>query len=422
MYQSIANNEFPRPAGDPLKVLVHDYAGHPFQVDLSRELAVRGHQVTHAYFHGDQGPKGRLERSSSDPAGLSFKGITLSRPYDKTSFVQRRFDDVAYGKAVAESIASSKPDLVISGNTPTEAQSAIAKASRRCGAAFVFWVQDFYSIAVSKLLRKKLGAAGGAIGAYYSFLERGQFSTSDAIVVITDSFADVAKQWVGAKDKIFTIENWGALNEISPLAKDNDWARRHGLADTFNFLYSGTLALKHNPQLLIDLAKEVKTRANVVVVSQGVGVSDLERARREEKIENLILLPLQPFAHLPKVLAMSDVTVATIESDAGMFSVPSKVQSYFCAQRPVLLAAPAENLASQVVRKNGAGLVVDPTDRAGFLRSAVRLMEDHDLRIGAGESGRRFALNNYDIKRVTDRFETVFQYAIGARNARKGTS
>lgn len=404
-----------------MKILVHDYAGHPFQVDLSRELASRGHQVTHAYFHGDHGPKGRLHRSSSDPVGLSFRGVSLPRPYDKASFVKRRFDDVAYGKAVAQVVSSLKPDLVISGNTPTEAQTAIVKASRKCAAAFVFWVQDFYSIAVSKLLRKKMGAVGAAIGSYYTFLERGQFASSDAIVVITDSFAEVAKDWLNRNDNIFTIENWGTLNEISPLPKDNDWARRHGLAESFNFLYSGTLALKHNPQLLVDLANEVKGRANVVVVSQGVGVSDLERAKLEQPIDNLILLPLQPFADLPKVLATADVTVATIEPDAGMFSVPSKVQSYFCAERPVLLAAPAENLASQVVRKNGAGLVVDPTDKAGFLRSAVQLMEQDPLRNEAAESGRKFALNNYDIGLVTDRFETVFQYAIGARDARKGT-
>jgi len=405
-----------------LKILVHDYAGHPFQVDLSRELASRGHQITHAYFHGDQGPKGRLHRSSSDPVGLSFKGVALPRPYDKASFVKRRFNDVSYGKAVGQLILSLRPDLVISGNTPTEAQSAIVKTSRKCGASFVFWVQDFYSIAASKLLRKKMGVIGAAIGGYYSFLERGQFATSDAIVVITDSFADLAKKWVGAKEKVFTIENWGTLSEISPLPKNNPWANRHGLADSFNFLYSGTLALKHNPQLLVDLANCVRGRANVVVVSQGVGVSDLERAKREQSIDNLILLPLQPFADLPQVLATSDATVATIEPDAGMFSVPSKVQSYFCAQRPVLLAAPAENLASKVVRKNKAGLVVDPTDKEGFLRSAMRLMEDESLRIGAGESGRNFALNNYDISRVADRFETVFQYAMSARNERKGTA
>ena len=147
-----------------MKILVHDYAGHPFQVDLSRELATRGHEVTHAYFHGDRGPKGRLNRASSDPVGLSFEGVRLRRPYDKASFVKRRFDDVAYGKSVAALVASRKPDIVISGNTPTEAQSSIVRSSVANGAGFVFWVQDFYSIAVSKLLRKKLGAIGAAIG------------------------------------------------------------------------------------------------------------------------------------------------------------------------------------------------------------------------------------------------------------------
>ena len=32
-----------------MRILVHDYAGHPFQVQLSRALAQRGHDVLHAY-------------------------------------------------------------------------------------------------------------------------------------------------------------------------------------------------------------------------------------------------------------------------------------------------------------------------------------------------------------------------------------
>ncbi|RMF52223.1 MAG: glycosyltransferase WbuB, partial [Bacteroidetes bacterium] len=32
-----------------MRILVHDYAGHPFQVQLSRALARRGHDVLHAY-------------------------------------------------------------------------------------------------------------------------------------------------------------------------------------------------------------------------------------------------------------------------------------------------------------------------------------------------------------------------------------
>jgi colanic acid biosynthesis glycosyl transferase WcaI len=136
-------------------------------------------------------------------------------------------------------------------------------------------------------------------------------------------------------------------------------------------------------------------------------------------LDNLFLLPLQPFADLPLVLAAADVAVATIEPEAGMFSVPSKVQSYFCAGRPVLLAAPRENLASDLVRDNGAGLVVDPSDQAGFLQAALRLLDDDSLRSDASAKARSFALNNYDIKKVTDRFEMVFDYAIGAKTGER---
>ena len=413
-------DNFPSRTGAPLKILVHDYAGHPFQADLSRELAHRGHDVRHAYFHGDRGPKGRLEVSLSDPKGLSFTGVSITRPYDKASFVRRRFDDVSYGRAVAKLVISENPDIVISGNTPTEAQSAIVKACGKKGPAFVFWVQDFYSIAVSKLLLKKLGVVGAAIGSYYSLLERNQFRASDAVVVITESFAGIARKWAGSNDKVFTIENWGTLNEIEPQPKDNAWARRHTIDKSFNFLYSGTLGLKHNPELLVDLARAVRGRANVVVVSQGVGTSYLEREKREQALDNLILIPLQPFSELSMVLAASDVAVATIEPDAGMFSVPSKVQSYLCAGRAVLLAAPHENLASDVIRNSGAGLVVEPTDKPGFLEAALRLLDDNDLRTESAKRGRKFALENYDVERVADRFETVFKYAIGAKTARKG--
>ena len=57
---------------------------------------------------------------------------------------------------------------------------------------------------------------------------------------------------------------------------------------------------------------------------------------------SLRCLGFQPFEVLPDVLGSADVLVAILEPDAGVFSVPSKVLSYFCAGRPVLLAVPVK--------------------------------------------------------------------------------
>ncbi|WP_024517158.1 glycosyltransferase family 4 protein [Bradyrhizobium sp. Tv2a-2] len=394
-----------------MKLVVHDYAGHPFQVELSRELAKRGHDIVHAFFADDQGPKGELARRTDDPPQLSFASVGIGRRYEKGSLLRRRFDDVTYGRKIAELIGREKPDLVISGNTPTEAQERIVKACRAVPCGFVYWLQDFYSVAVAQLLKKKLGLFGAAVGEYYRLLERRQLRQANAIVTIAEQFRSVVVNWTRAEEKVFTIENWGAMNAIRPDRKDNEWVRHHGLVDTFNFVYAGTLALKHNPRLLIELARRTKGSAMVVVVSQGIGTERLASARRSEGLDNLILLPPQPVAELGQVLAAADVAVAVLEREAGAFSVPSKVQSYMCAGRAILLAAPADNPAAQVVAREEAGIVVDPTDIPAFICAADRLQRDAGLRRRAAQRGRTYAERTYEISEVANRFERVFLFA-----------
>ncbi len=398
-----------------MKILIHDYAGHPFQVHLSRQLAQRGHHVTHAFFADDPGPKGVLQTRPGDPPTLRFAGISTGRPYDKAALWSRRVNDRSYGKHAARLIADLRPDIVISGNTPTEAQTFIVRACKAVDAALVHWLQDFYSVAVSKLLGKKFAGAGRLVGAYYRHLERKQLRASDAVVIITDDFRPLASAWAGGDDKVVTIENWGALDDIPLRPKDNAWSREHALSDAFTCLYSGTLGRKNTPGYLATLARACGAADRVVVAGQGVGVEQLETASREG-LATLRVLPLQPAARLPDVLATGDVLIALVEADAGSFSVPSKVQSYLCAGRPILMAAPRENLAARIVVRENAGIVVDPHDEAGFVAAALRLQNDPALRAEMGANGRAYAERSYDIVAVADRFEQVLQTA--AKRAR----
>ena len=390
-----------------MKCVVHDYAGHPFQVHLSRHLARRGHQVTHVYFADNPGPKGVFQCGADDPASLTFIGVTLGGTEQhaagtgaQTGFA-RRFKDVAYGRETARIIHDLKPDVVLSGNTPTEAQRAILKTCKADGIRFIYWLQDVYSMAVTKLMTKKLGVAGAAIGWYYQRLDGRQFRASDAIVSISEDFVPLAIRW-GAR-KVRVIENWAALDDIPVGVKDNDWSREHALQDSFSYLYSGTLGRKHNPGLLLKLAQDVEGDASVVVVAQGYGVPELVAAQAPA----MKLLPIQPAKYLADVLATADVLLATIEPDAGTFAVPSKVLSYLCAGRPILLAAPKENLAARIVREANAGIVVDPDDAAGFLAAAIALRDDTSLRTTMGANGRAYAESVFDMARITDKFETV---------------
>src|SRR5208282_6049250 len=137
-----------------MKILVSDYSGHPFQVQLSRELSALGHEVAHVFFAGFQTPKGDLKSRKDDPPGFSIYPINLKEAFDKQGFLKRRAQEIDVGKCIGKLIRAYRPDVVISANAPLDAQRSIFRASGRAGSTFVFWVQDLYSEGIKRILHK----------------------------------------------------------------------------------------------------------------------------------------------------------------------------------------------------------------------------------------------------------------------------
>jgi glycosyltransferase involved in cell wall biosynthesis len=148
-------------------------------------------------------------------------------------------------------------------------------------------------------------------------------------------------------------------------------------------------------------------------------MKQLEAAKAEHRLDSLRLLPLQPPTRFPEVLATGDVLVGLLEADAGTSSVPSKVQSYLCAGRPILLAAPSANLAARNVAREDAGIVVGPYDRAGFAAAANRLRDNPELRKRLGANGRAYAVRTFDIINITDSFEQILRMAVKRSSLKK---
>jgi glycosyltransferase involved in cell wall biosynthesis len=318
--------------------------------------------------------------------------------------------EIRYGHAAADFVRQWKPEAVLSGNTPTESQEPITRATVESGGRFYYWVQDFYSLAVDKLLRRKIPVAGGFIGAWYRLLDSRQFKRSSGIIAITADFTPILAGEFGIDPgRVSVVPNWAVIEDLPALPKDNGWSRRHGLHDKFVFLYSGTIGMKHNPALLLDLAKRFREdpAVEVVIVSEGIGAEWLRRESAAAGLTNLRILPYQPFADLPSVLASGDVLVGILEEEAGIYSVPSKTLSYLCAARPLLLAVPKENLAARITREEGAGLTVSPRDRDGFLAAAGFLRASPAECAGFGRKARAYAEATFPIGKTAETFEKI---------------
>lgn len=398
-----------------MRLYIHDFGGYAFPFQLSKALAKRGHQVIHAYYGSHQTtPPGVDSAAGKDIDNLTIEPIELKTVLDKYNFFKRWRQESEYGHAVAKSVQTFKPDLVLSANTPLDAQKTLIRTCKKQSIPFVFWLQDLLGLAAHNILSRKIPVAGALIGKHYIALEKRLLGKSQAVVGISALFIEFLQKASIPKDKLYLLPNWAPLDQLPVLSKENPWAASHGLQDKFCFLYAGTLSMKHNPHLLIDLAKTFQDQSEVkiVVASSGMGASWLSKQKETLNLSNLIILPYQPIDALPEVLATADVTITLLEESAGVYSVPSKVLTYMCAARPLLMAVPADNQASKMIESNDAGFVCTPGNTSDFLNAASKLKENESLRTTQGRQARALAEKLFDIDKIADQFERVFENAV----------
>ncbi|MDZ7315922.1 MAG: glycosyltransferase family 4 protein [candidate division KSB1 bacterium] len=389
-----------------MKLLLSDYGGYAFIYDLSRALARRGHEVIHVYTSDSASPQGDFISENS------LTVVNLRLPFDrKAGFLPRWAAERAYGKMAADLLQKERPDVILAADTPLEALRHIFAASRRCRIPFVFWWQDILSDAMAAVLGKKLGVIGYAVGSCYRQIEKRCLQQSAGVIAVAEQFIERLRDWGIRQPNLHLIRNWASPDTIRPLPKDNEFSRRYGLMDRFVVLYAGTFGMKQNPQTLIDAAKYLKSIQEIlfVVAADGVALPFLQAKKRELQLDNLLILPLQPFRDLPLLLASGDVHLVLLNEDAARYSVPSKIWTACCAGRPILITAPETSDAARYVRRIGVGEAVQT---ASDLAAAVQqLRRDEALRMTMGENGRRYAEQNFRLSTIAERFEFVLNEA-----------
>jgi glycosyltransferase involved in cell wall biosynthesis len=403
-----------------MEVIVHDFSGHPFQAELSRKLADRGHTVEHVSAEQYVSGKGHLEHQDDDPQTLTFSSIKLDLPFKKYAPLARLRWERAYARAWIKHLRTSQAEVVIACNLPLISLYLFSRHARRRDLPWVLWHQDIYSFALADEVRRKLPRPLAWLGAKVLVgLEARCARRASHVVAIGDAFEGVYRDWRVPENHVSVIPNWAPLDKIFPVERLN--SRSDDLFDAvadLRLVYAGTLGRKHNPRLLIDLLTTVRSNgidAAMAVISEGEAADDLTAIASDEALP-VRVLPFQPAADLPDVLGSADVLVALLEPDATKFSIPSKVLSYMAAGRPILGLMPADNPAALDIRDSG-GFVADPTDigakaGAGWL---AELSNDRHTLADIGQRTRQTAERKFDVDKVTEQFEQILDAAVSSR-------
>jgi colanic acid biosynthesis glycosyl transferase WcaI len=403
----------------PLKLLFHDYGGHAHTAHLARALCRYGFDVSYVSFQGFSTPKGSVCARVDDPKNFRASQIGISAPFDKDNLFRRMLQQREYANALRAFASAEAPDVIISSNSPLEVQQALLSVSRKAGAGFVFWCQDIHSEAIGRILGRKNRLLGQLAGSYYRQKERRLLRRSDAVIVIAEAFKDLLAgvPWGLDPRTIKVIENIAPIEDVPQYPRDNDWSLANMRPARPRIVYTGTLARKHNPDMVLALARALDV--DVWLFSEGSSPDYIAAQAKAEGLENLFVRPWLSIEDLPKALAAADILFAAIEADAGVYSVPSKILSYLAAGRPIMASLPAQNLAGQTILRAGAGLINEPDDRDSLIGNAERLLEDAELRAAMGQNGRRYAEANFDMDTFGARFAPILQSAAAGVGSRR---
>ena len=208
-----------------MRLVIHDYSGHPGQVHLSRELARRGHHVEHQYCASYTTGRGATERRDGDPESFVVRAIELSSEFARYSPVARLRQELQYARMSTRAVLAARPDVAVLSNIPLLSLFILTLSLRMRRVPYVFWQQDVYSEAIRVIARDRLGRLGCLVGWVAGCAERQVARGAAAIVAISDTFVEQLDAW-GVPTSKYTWCRTGARSTRCPCGRETMPGRR----------------------------------------------------------------------------------------------------------------------------------------------------------------------------------------------------
>jgi colanic acid biosynthesis glycosyl transferase WcaI len=391
-----------------MRIAINDYAGFSFPLELSRELSRRGHHVLHLYSQASGGPKASPRQNGDQRLRIANLDAGC---VEKDNLLKRWRQERRYGDLAIRKLSDWQPDLIISANTPLEAQKKIIGWAGSRFIPSVFWLHDLLSIAAKSIISNVNRFLGRFAYRYLNRIEIDALARADHIISITDDFYPYLNAWNIDPAKVSLIPNWGPIEQIPVLPRKNRFSAHYGLDEKFVVLYSGTLGKKQDIRLIADTAARLADDGDIrfVVATDARGHQLLNTRVAGKGLSNLLRLPLQPTHRYPYLLAASDLTMVTLDRSASTYCVPSKLWSAYCAQKASVVAVDKQNLCARTTDRIGAGIVIPPGSVDQCVAAITRLKKNPSLGVTMGANARRYAERRFPISAIGDQFEAVIE-------------
>ena len=365
---------------------------------FARELVKRGHHVT------------VVSEIPNHPAGVYFEGwrkrwytrtvedgIDVIRVFvvasPKKTFPRRLAFYLSYmlNAIVIGLLLARRPDVVLASSPPLFVGVAGMFVAAAKGVPFVLDVRDLWPAAAVSLGELREGRAH----AIAERVERMLYDRALAITCVTQAFMKYIQNLGVEASKLHHLPN-GTLPEVFvPLPADPGLADDLNLDRTFVAGFLGNHGVAQGLDVLLDAAAQTGDEVMFLFVGEGPVKAALQNRANREGITNVRFAAQVPPSEVIAYIALCDVLLVPLQpDDVFTMFVPSKMFDFWACGKPVLLMAGGE--AADIVRRSGAGVVIEPGDANQLSRTLAAMRKEPEGTRAMGVAGRAFVLANYD--------------------------
>lgn len=277
------------------------------------------------------------------------------------------------------------------------------------GCPTVLWVQDLWPESLSATGYVKSPRVLKMVEAVVRYIYR----KMDLLLVQSEAFIAPVSALAGATpvryhpnavDDSFSRPVKGALVPVA------------GLDQAFSVLFAGNIGKAQAVDVIVEAADLLRAQPDIHFVVMGDGSMRpwMLQQQQERKLSNLHLPGRFPVESMPGFMQQASVLLVTL-ADEPIFrmTVPSKVQAYLAAGRPIIACLNGEG--ARLVAQAQAGLTVAAGDGKALAEAVLRLyrMSPHE-RGALAANAAQFHEKNFSHDMLVDRLLGVLRSCIDA--------
>ena len=355
--------------------------------DAAQELARRGHRVV--VMTSDRGyddPSIRYPRRET-LGGVEVRRIPLTS-FGKRSIAVRLLGGVSFTiQAIARSLFLRPLDAIVVSTAPPMASVAAVVIGALRRAPIKYWVMDLnpdQSIALGMVRARSLMAR------VFDRLNRLVLRRASDVVVLDRFMAERVNRKLDVLPKLTIIPPWPHEDHLEEVRhEDNPFRHRHGLDDKLVVMYSGNHGPSNPITTVLQAAKRLTDKPDVVFLFVGGGVG---KAEVDVSVGPTIRsLPYQPLDQLRYSLSAADVHLVTVGDAVVGIVHPSKVYGALAVGRPILLLGPEQSHVGEMIRNHDIGWRISHGDVDGA-EAMLRRIADTPVAELAAKGARARAL------------------------------